>query len=76
MAILPTISELEDQLAEIEALIAELLTVPLDGQVGRTRIGMKGNLEELRRQRAQLLGQIRAAKIRHGTLRPARREVY
>jgi uncharacterized protein involved in exopolysaccharide biosynthesis len=76
MAITPTIGELEDRLEAIDAQIAELLTVPLEGQVGRTRIGLKGNLEELRRQRAQILGQIRAAKIRQGQLRPASREVY
>jgi len=76
MAITPSIAELEEALAAIDAQIAELLAVPLDGQVGRTRIGLKGNLDELRRQRAQLLGQIRAAKIRQGTIRPASREVY
>ncbi len=76
MAILPTIGELEDQLEAIDAQIAELLAVPLEGQVGRTRIGLKGNLEELRRQRQQILGQLRAAKLRQGKLRPASREVY
>ena len=76
MAILPTIADLEDQLEAIDAQITELLSVPLDGKVGRTSIGLRGNLEELRRQRALIIGQIRAAKIRQGKLRPASREVF
>jgi len=76
VSILPTIGDLEDQLEAIDAQIAELLSVPLEGQVGRTRIGLSNNVKELRAERARLLGQIRAAKIRQGTLRPASREPY
>jgi hypothetical protein len=76
MAITPTVSELIAELEAIDAQIAELLAVPLEGQVGRTRIGLKGNLEALERQRTRKLAQIRAAGIRLGRMKHASREVY
>ncbi len=76
MAIIPTIADLEAQLEAIDAQIAELLTVPLEGTVGRTRIGMVENIRQMRIQRGQIIAQIRAAKLRQGRLRPASRRVY
>jgi hypothetical protein len=76
LAIIVSISDLEAQLEAIDAQIVELLSVPLDGTVGRTRISLAKNITELRTQRGLIISQIRAAKIRQGTLRPADREVF
>jgi hypothetical protein len=76
LAITPTIADLEARLEAIDAAIDELLTVPLEGTVGRTRIGMTENIRQMRIQRGQIIASIRAAKMRQGKLRPASREVY
>lgn len=76
MAITPSVAELEALILAIDVQIAELLTVPLEGSVGRTRISMRDNLKELRIQRSLYMSQLRAAKRRLGRIGHARREVF
>jgi hypothetical protein len=73
-----TVSEIEDDLAEVRARIRSIIlgNVPLAGAVGRTRIDLTGNVKELRRYEAKLEDELRKAQRRAGRRGPARREIY
>lgn len=73
-----TVSEIEDDLAEVRARIRSILlgNVPLEGAVGRTRIDLTSNVKELRKYETQLEDELRKALRRLGRRGPARREVY
>jgi hypothetical protein len=73
-----TLAELLAELDEVNEAIRDLVLgkVPLEGTVGRTKIGLAANLKALREYRDDLFKRIRVAKRLLGTLTPARREVY
>lgn len=78
MATARSITEIEDDLAEVRARIRELALgrVPLSGTVGRTSINLVGNLRELREFRRELLDELRLARRRAGQIGPARRGLF
>jgi hypothetical protein len=71
-----SLSELQAELAAIDATISEIGRVPMAGKVRNTTIDLRGNLEALYRERRRVIGDITACKRQLGLIGPLRRTLY
>jgi hypothetical protein len=76
VAILPTLSELEERLEEVRARRAAILAAPLEHSTGRSSYSNAESVKALDREERRILDQIRAYYRRTGRIGPARREVW